>query len=58
MVNKQKLVVEDQIITVMDIRKKLKNTGFNVPIVVSSEAIKKMEEMVLFVQFSVSDNRS
>jgi signal transduction histidine kinase len=43
---KQILVVEDEIITGMDIQNRLKNMGFNVPIVVSSgeEAIKKVKE--------------
>jgi signal transduction histidine kinase len=43
---KQILVVEDEIITGMDIQKRLKNLGCNVPVVVSSgeEAIKKVKE--------------
>jgi len=43
---KQILVVEDEIITGMDIQKRLKNLGYNVPAVVSSgeEAIKKVKE--------------
>jgi signal transduction histidine kinase len=43
---KQILVVEDEIITGMDIQKRLKTLGCNVPVVVSSgeEAIKKVKE--------------
>jgi len=43
---KQILVVEDEIITGMDLQKRLKNMGYNVPVVVSSgeEAIKKVKE--------------
>jgi CheY-like chemotaxis protein len=43
---KQILVVEDEIITAMDLQTRLKNLGYNVPVVVSSgeEAIKKVKE--------------
>ena len=43
---KQILVVEDEIVTGIDIKKMLKNLGYNVPVVVSSgeEAIKKVKE--------------
>jgi PAS domain S-box-containing protein len=43
---KQILVVEDEMITGMDIQNRLKNLGYNVPVVVSSgsEAIKKVKE--------------
>ena len=43
---KQILVVEDEFITGMDIQKRLKNLGCNVPVLVSSgeEAIKKVKE--------------
>jgi CheY-like chemotaxis protein len=43
---KQILVVEDEIITAMDLQTRLKNMGYNVPVVVSSgeEAIKKVKE--------------
>jgi len=46
MAKKQILVVEDEIITGMDIQKRLKNLGCNVPVLVSSgeEAIKKVKE--------------
>jgi PAS domain S-box-containing protein len=44
--NKQILVVEDEVVTAMDIQRRLKNMGYNVPVVVSSgeEAIKKVKE--------------
>jgi PAS domain S-box-containing protein len=44
--NKQILVVEDEAVTAMDIQRRLKNLGYNVPVVVSSgeEAIKKVTE--------------
>ncbi|MCX9085817.1 MAG: ATP-binding protein [Candidatus Methanoperedens sp.] len=43
---KQILVVEDEVITGMDIQNRLKNMGFNVPVVVTSgeDAIKKVKE--------------
>lgn len=43
---KQILVVEDEIVTGIDIKKMLKNLGYNVPVVVSSgeEAIMKVKE--------------
>ncbi len=43
---KQILVVEDEIITAMDLQQRLKNLGYNVPVIVSSgeEAIKKVKE--------------
>ena len=43
---KQILIVEDEIITGMDIQERLKNLGYNVPVVVSSgeEAIIKVKE--------------
>src|SRR5659263_614295 len=43
---KQILVVEDEIITAMDIQQRLKNLSYNVPVVVSTgeEAIKKVKE--------------
>ncbi|MCX9083139.1 MAG: ATP-binding protein [Candidatus Methanoperedens sp.] len=43
---KQILVVEDEAITAMDIQRRLKNLGYNVPVVVSSgeKAIEKVKE--------------
>lgn len=43
---KQILIVEDEVITAMDMQKKLKNLGYIVPVIVSSgeEAIKKVKE--------------
>jgi CheY-like chemotaxis protein len=44
--NKHILVVEDEAVTAMDMQRRLKNLGYNVPVVVSSgeEAIKKVTE--------------
>lgn len=45
-VKKQILVVEDEVITAMDIQRRLKNLGYDVPSVITSgkEAIKKAKE--------------
>lgn len=44
--NKQILVVEDEVVTGMDIQRRLKNLGYDVPVVVTSgeKAIEKAKE--------------